>query len=383
MGERLEKGCVMFKITRLRIPELLVFALGLSLVVACGGDSPEEGDGTPTSVLGQELVGISQLADKLVTENAQAFEGLQFAAAALQSAFAPAVFAEVAQKQESCIPADLQNTTLEYDPPSGTYTSSEIPGAPAGGVSILLYEIDQGTPTTTQIGRLNVTCSGLLSNPNLLATLRTADDVDVLEINAMVSSLSLDSYSMTVSGFLADSTGEGKVRFGDFGSSGGSMSSFQSLFGVDFTIGEDTRAVLTRNQYVDGSEQSVFLNVFREMPPDFLRVFDFTANLTGTGPVMQGPAFFEYWADPVNLTGYSYSTVACFEGAFDDMNVMVASECFPTPDIEDLALVTLPPSELQAIEDAYQGLQGMYAAVEGISTAAAAIGQAALAEMSL
>ena len=68
-------------------------------------------------------------------------------------------------------------------------------------------------------------------------------------------------------------------------------------------------------------------------------------------------------------------------GTFENMDVTAASECFPDPDLEFLDLVTLPPSDLQAIEDAYHGLRRMYAAVEGVSTAAAAIGMAALADM--
>jgi len=91
---------------------------------------------------------------------------------------------------------------------------------------------------------------------------------------------------------------------------------------------------------------------------------------------MLGHATFEL--NPDAITGYSYDIVACFEGTFENMSVMRASECFAEPEIVDL--IDLPPSELQAIEDGYQGLQRMYAAVERVSTAAAAIGLAALAD---
>lgn len=361
--------------------------LGLSLVVACGETTEGEGGGGPVGQLSQEFGNISRLADTLVMQNAGAYEGLDFAAEALQLAIAPpaASVALVPKQDDSCIPLDLQNRTLEYNPSSGTYVSSQIPGAPEGGVSILLYEISDGAPTTTEMGRLNVTCSGFLSNPSFVATLKTNEGVDILELNATNVSLSLDSYSMTVSGFLADSSGEQTINFGDYGGSNGSMSSFESLFSVDFTVGEDTYALFNRWQYPDSGEDTVFLNVFREGPglpgQEFLRAFDFQANIFGTGEVMQGPGLFEFWQDPVNLTGYFNGYVACFRGTFEGMDVLVASECFPPEDIEFLDLLTLAQQDLQSIENAYQGLRGMHAAVEGIATAAAAIGQAALAEM--
>lgn len=377
----------MFESVVIRVPSLMAVVLGLSLVVACGESSEGEDGGGPVGQLSQEFGSISQLADSLVMENAGTYQGLEFAAQALQIAIAPpaASLAVVPKQEGSCIPVNLQDTTLAYDPSSGTYTSSDIPGAPAGGVSVLLYEISNGVPTTTEMGSLNVTCSGFLPNPSLVATLTTDEDVDILELNATNVSLSLDSYSMTVSGFLADSSGEQTINFGDLGGSNGSMSSFESFFSVDFTVGEGTYAILNRRQYPDIGENTVFLNVFREGPglpgQEFLRSFDFNANLFGTGEVLQGPASFEFWQNPVNLTGYFLGFVACFEGTFEAMDVLVASECFPPTDITDLELVTLSPQDRAAIKAAYNGLRGMYAAVEGISTAAAAIGQTALAEM--
>ena len=380
VGQMQIERWAMFKLIQSRSRELVAFAFALSLVVACGGDTQGDGGAAPQTPVGQEFGNIDELADALIGANAKAYEGVAFAAAALEGAFGtPAASAAVVTKQESCIPADLQNTTLAYDAPSGTYTSSQIPGAPEGGVRILVYEIEGGAPTESNIGNLDVTCSGFLPNPELVVTLNV-NGVDVLKLNA-VASLGFDYYYITVSGFLADATGAQKINYGESGYDGGSVSSYDSLFGVTFTIGEGTYATLTRSVSAspEFGEQWVMINVFKE-GQNFIREFDFMANPVtqeGTGEVMLGHATFEL--NPDAITGYSYDIVACFEGTFENMSVMRASECFAEPEIVDL--IDLPPSELQAIEDGYHGLQRMYAAVERVSTAAAAIGLAALADM--
>jgi hypothetical protein len=378
VGQMQIERWAMFKLIQSRSRELVAFAFALSLVVACGGDTQGDGGAAPQTPVGQEFGNIDELADALIGANAKAYEGVAFAAAALEGAFgSPAASAAVVTKQESCIPADLQNTTLAYDPPSGIYTSTQIPGAPEGGLRILVYEIEAGAPTANDIGSLDVTCSGFLPNPELVVTLNV-NGVDVLKLNA-VASLGFDYYSITVSGFLADATGTQKINYEERWGSGGSRFGDDSNFGVTFTVGDNTYATLSRFVSPSIPEESMYLFVFKE-GQQFFTEWQFQASPVtqeGTGEVMLGHATFEL--NPDAITGYSYDIVACFEGTFENMSVMRASECFAEPEIVDL--IDLPPSELQAMEDGYHGLQRMYAAVERVSTAAAAIGLAALADM--
>jgi hypothetical protein len=367
VGQMQIERWAMLNLIQSRSREFLAFAFALCLVVACGGDTQEDGGAAPRTPVGQEFGNIDQLADALIGANAEAYEGVAFAAAALEGAFgSPAASAAVVTKQESCIPADLQNTTLAYDPPSGIYTSTQIPGAPEGGLRILVYEIEAGAPTANDIGSLDV-----------VVTLNV-NGVDVLKLNA-VASLGFDYYSITVSGFLADATGTQKINYEERWGSGGSRFGDDSNFGVTFTVGDNTYATLSRFVSPSIPEESMYLFVFKE-GQQFFTEWQFQASPVtqeGTGEVMLGHATFEL--NPDAITGYSYDIVACFEGTFENMSVMRASECFAEPEIVDL--IDLPPSELQAMEDGYHGLQRMYAAVERVSTAAAAIGLAALADM--
>lgn len=369
------------KLRKVRMGGLLALAFALPLAAACSGES--EGNGgtggngvPPETPLGQELAGIAQLADEFIGgENAEAYEGLDFAAAALEGLFGgSAASALVVTKQESCIPPELQNMTLEYDAPLGTYISRDIPGAPEGGVRIFIYEIDQNTPTDNNIGSLNVTCEGFLPNVAVTASLTvngSEGPVEVLNLNAS-GTFGLDSYSLNVSGFLASADGTQQINYGDLGDSGGSMTSFDSNFGVTFTVGERTFATLSR--FVSSTEESVFINVRRETPELFEELL-FSANPFGPGEVVSGPATFVL--NPPAGSG-AIDIVACLEGTFESMSVLPASESCSDGFLD---LIQLPQADLDAMERAYQGLQGMYAAVEGVSAAGAAIALEALAGM--
>jgi hypothetical protein len=383
------------------ILRVLGLVLALPLAVACGSDS-QAGDGgngggngrAPAQTpLGQELEGIAELGDEIIGQNAEAYEGLDFAADALESLFgAQAASAALSSKQvggPGCIPPQLQNATFVYDPPSQTYTSMQIPGGPEGGVRVLIYDVSGGAPNTdNNIGNLDITCSGTFPTFNVTANLNVNDDV-VLNINGNLNIFDVSSYQVTVGGFLRTADGSQQINFGEE-SSGGSFSSFDtssnSSFGVDFIVGEGVHGVLTRFLSVDPSfsDENVLIKVFKEgVTPDpfgtvLFEDFAFDASLTPTGGgTLSGPGTF--FLNPELGGSGGIDQVACLEGTFDNMSVTPASESCQMFS-EGYDLVPLPQTDLDAMERAYEALQGMYSAVEGVTSAGASIALSAAAQ---
>lgn len=364
--------------------------LVLPLAIAC---SSSDGDAEPgtggrnggppaQTPVGQELEALAQVADQVIGSNEEAYEGLAFATEALESVFGAQLPTASLKQNGGCIPPELQDSTFEYDPPSQTYGSMQVPGAPPGGLRIFIYDVSSGSPdVTSNIGYLDVTCSGALPNFNMIATLNV-NSVDVLSVSANVNIFDSSSYQVTVSGFLADSTATQRIDF-DPVQSGGSFSgfetSFTSNFGVEFLVGARTYAVLTRFLSVDTLEPSfnqedLLINVRKEGDSEFsIYDFEFMALVGATGGgTLSGPGTF--FLLPELGGGGGSDAVACFEGTFENMNVSAATESCAL----GYEIIPLPPEDIAAIERAYQGLQGMYSGVEGVTTTAARIALAAL-----
>lgn len=259
-------------------------------------------------------------------------------------------------------------------------------GGPEGGVRVLIYDVSGGAPNTdNNIGNLDITCSGTFPTLNVTANLNV-NDVDVLNVNGSLSIFDVSSYQVTVGGFLRNATGSQQVTFDQL-QSGGSFSSFEtsfnSNFGVDFIVGEGVHGVLTRFITMDPSfsDENVLIRVFKEgVTPDpfgtvLFEDLAFDASLTPTGEgTLSGPGTF--FLNPELGGSGGIDQVACLEGTFDNMSVTPASESCQMFS-EGYDLVPLPQTDLDAMERAYEGLQGMYSAVEGVTSAGASIALAA------
>ena len=349
----------------------LALALALPVAIACGGSTGSTGgDGAqPQSPLGQQMAQIGDLGDEFLKQNQEAYDGLAHLAEHVATAFeTPGASPALRTKggaQQGCLPSELTGTTMAFDSPSSRYVPTSFPGAPTDGVRFLIYD---GTPT--DVGSVDVSCTGLFPNVNVTVIV-TVDSVVVLNLLVSNAFFAPDSFSATLSGFLSNSDGSNRIEFGQLGGFI-SLNPFDNTKSLDFNIGDGTFAMISHSMQPDmgsGTFASASLNVYREM--SFMRLFDYWADLQSMDDgILSGGGLFT--ADPPLGDGYNLF-VNCFRGTIDNMVVSAAgpscaSEYFeidPTP---------LPPGDIAAIQDAADALFGMFNVVAGVAEVGGNVG---------
>lgn len=369
--------------------KVLGLVVALPLAVACSSSDSQGGDGSDgtggtgdppsraDSPVGEEFERIGSAAAQVTQSNAEAFEGLGFTVKGIADALGAAQqTAGLREKggQQPCFTGDIGGATFEYLQSAAMYVPTG-PGAPVNGIRFLVYEVDGDTPNTdNEIGTLDVVCVISPQGVDVSITL-TANDVVVLSVNATNAFVFVGSYSFQLAGFIASADGAVQVPFGQQQGSFASGSSFDSNFSssltVDFTVGEDTFATLSRfvSSSVGFNEEFIDINVVRGLFTEF--VFDFFASLFGTPGSVSGPGLFT--AVPPLGNG-AQLFVACFSGSFENMTVQQASNaCGGEFGYEP---VPLSDGDLAVIQAAYDALRDAFKVIEDIVEAGVAVGLA-------
>jgi hypothetical protein len=238
-------------------------------------------------------------------------------------------------------------------------------------VRFLVYQTSGGTPDpNNQLGTLDIVCTGTPQDLSVEVSLTTANDVEVVRASAS-GFIGPDSSFFSLTGFLASADGSQRVNFGELGSSvNGSSVDFFSI--IDFTVGVDTFASISRNLFPTLGEEGLSINVFRGLQ---MFVFDFRADLFGTGGDLSGPGLFSAANEFGGGTGDLF--VACFSGSYENMTVSEASAA-----CDEFAYgepVPIASGDIAAIQQGYDALRDMHKVVEGLAMAGVAVGQAILA----
>ena len=349
----------------------LTLTLALPIAIACGssGNGGGGGGAQPQSPVGQQMGQIGDLGDGFVTQNAQAYAGLEHAAQFVATAFAgPGASPAVVDKggEQGCIPAEYTGTTLAFDAPSSSYVPTTFPGAPSNGVRFLIYETNNGTPTENDIGTVDATCTGTFPDVNVTVIV-TVDNVVLLNLLASNAFFAPGSFGAGLSGFISNANGSSQIQFGQLGGFI-SVSEFDNTLTLDFNIGDGVFAFISHSKQADGEfggYESGFVNVYREM--GFTRLFDYNADLDnmGQGDMVGGGLF--YAEEGNNLF------VNCFNGTIDNM-VVSAADPSCAPEYFEIDPTPLPPGDIAAIQAASDALFGMFSAVRGVAEVGGQIG---------
>lgn len=362
-------------------------AMLLPLMFACSGSNGDDGGGA--SGVGATMSDLADLSDKVVGENQAAYDGVAFVADSLAATFGGGLAAAVLSAKQNgggCIPSGYAGVTHELDAPSGTFVSSDIPGAPVDAARFHVYETNSGVPSSTVIGTVDVSCSGVFPGNINLRIVVTVNGVVLLDLNAMNAIVGPQGYSAQVSGFLSSADGADIINFGAFGFEGGSYVSEDFMYGggedIVFDLGDNiiglARSSTQRSPGIESD--NVFLQVYQQYNPVPFEYacpsLQFEADLRGSGATLSGPGVF--CAPPPTADGFNYH-VACYQGTRDGVMTSTAARSCLT-ELYELDPTPVSQNDLDLIERGTNGLLGMYRAVSGVARVAGAMGVAIAAE---
>jgi hypothetical protein len=227
-------------------------ALSVALLAACGDSGPSQFNAT---AMNNDLAQLNSVAAD--PELGQVFNGVgnvlgdgslltlsQVASRPLQSRDARTVAAALASARRhpaaisasSAIPPEAAGKTWVYNPETDDYEVSDLTGAPANGVRIMLYEQDiNGEFILPLVETGHVDLTDLSSGSTGKARLQAVKgSTTFLDYTVSVTGDDTDG-SMSVDGFLALPFGRLDVDFSADGSDNGTTSSFNMHSSLDFS----------------------------------------------------------------------------------------------------------------------------------------------------
>ncbi len=226
-------------------------ALSVALLAACGDSGPSEFNAagmnndlaqlntlTSDADLAQVFNGVGQvIGGPLLTLSRVATRPIQSSdAKVVAAALASARKQHVAISASSAIPPEAAGKTWVYNPETEDYEVSELTGAPANGVRILLYEQDingEFILPLVETGHVDLTdlSSGSTGKGRLQAV---KGSTTLLDYTVTVTGDDTNG-SMSVDGFLALAFGRLDVDFSANGSDNGTTSTFDMHSSLDFS----------------------------------------------------------------------------------------------------------------------------------------------------
>lgn len=160
------------------------------------------------------------------------------------------------------LPDEIRGTTYVFDAGEGGYVPSDRPGAPANGVRFILYSVEGGTLTTTEVGYIEIVDLAPTGDNSIAVRLRVVNGgTTYLDYTLGVTS-SETSLSLEVDGHVTD--GSTLVSFGTQLQIAEGPNGFSGSIGFSFHV--PSRSFSMEGTIVegyDGSETEIIISTNR------------------------------------------------------------------------------------------------------------------------